>query len=73
MSDPAKSMPMPASFGQFKTLFVSSGLKAAILVTSVNGVQRQRARRFKDAHRALDWCDANGAMMVFTPRPAGAT
>jgi hypothetical protein len=68
MSDPAKKMPMPASFGQFKTLFVSGGLKAAILVTSMNGLQRQRARRFANAHAALDWCEANGAMMVFTPR-----
>jgi hypothetical protein len=67
MSDPAKRMPMPSSFGQFKTLFVSGGLKAAILVTSVNGRQRQRSREFKDAHAALDWCVENGAMMVFTP------
>lgn len=67
MSDPAKRMPMPASFGQFKTLFVSSGLKTAMLVTNVNGLMRQKPKRIADAHAALDWCQANGAMMVFTP------
>lgn len=67
MSDPAKRMPMPASFGQFKTLFVSSGLKTAILVTNVNGLMRQKPKRIASAHAALDWCEANGAMMVFAP------
>jgi hypothetical protein len=67
MSDPKRRMPLPASFGQFKTLFVSSGLKTAMLVTSINGVQRQKAKRIASAHAALDWCETNGAMMVFTP------
>ncbi|HUS37350.1 MAG TPA: hypothetical protein VM680_18530 [Verrucomicrobiae bacterium] len=67
MSDPAKNMPMPASFGQFKTLFVTAGLKTAMLVTSVNGRMGQRRKNFADPHAALSWCESHGAMMVFTP------
>jgi len=67
MSDPRTSLPLPESFGQHQTLFVSGGLKAAILVTSVNGVQSQRKRRFENAQAALRWCEVNSVMMVFTP------
>lgn len=56
-----------------KTLFVSSGLKAAMLVSPARTGHSQRRRMrsqeltFETAHAALDWCEANGAMMVFTP------
>lgn len=56
-------LPLPSA----KTVFLPAPGTLAIIVTRKGNRQRQRRRKFKDAHAALSWCIKHEAALVYTP------
>lgn len=48
-----------------KTLITCGPGVAAVLIETLGERRRMTPKKFKDAHEALDWCQANGAGMVY--------
>ena len=60
---------LPDSFGAHRTLFVTAGTPAAVLVSRQGPRQRKRTLRFPDAPAALAWALAHAANMVYIANP----
>lgn len=50
------------------TLFIESPGRTGVLVTKAPGRKRtQKPMQFRDGHAALDWCEANKAILIYLP------
>lgn len=66
------TLPSLESFGQTRTLFLTAGTSAAILLTPRGKAHRQRKMHFTDPQAALVWCIAERANLVYLAAPIPA-
>jgi len=64
---PPKFLPGLDPFSQPKTLFLPAPGTDGFLVTRRGKGFSSKAKRFADAHAALDWCQKHCASLIFWP------
>lgn len=62
---PPESVPVPGDFS--KTLFFAPGGEGVLVLRSPDGGMTRKQKSFQDAHAALDWSLANGAVFCCLP------
>lgn len=62
---PPPSVPEIPGAPQTKTLYLPKPGQHGLLVEYPDGRRRSTGLKFRDAHEALDWCDAHAANLCY--------